>query len=359
MAVNRALKAKRGVYWLKAPMTANGHTYRPASFYIDGRAQRRSCRRRRASSGCRLRRHGGGAERGRREAPAAAHRALGPVRRLDAVGQTRWLLEQFEFPFDVVYPQALRRRQPASKYDVLVFRRPARSRRRGGTGAAAVAVAGGFGRSRDPEDIPARVPRLARARHGREDHPAAQEVRRGGRDDHRPIGTSTTLALPARPAGDGPAGRAAAGRATERELPREKFYVPGSVLQVAVDNTDPVAAGHRLAGRRLLRRQPGRSASSPTRRSGRAPGRLVRHADAAAQRLGVGRRTISRAASPSSRRTYGKGKLYLFGPEITFRGAAARDVQVPLQRNLPGGAGAKRRDGRQQVGFSRAQGSAA
>jgi hypothetical protein len=29
----------------------------------------------------------------------------------------------------------------------------------------------------------------------------------------------------------------------ERNLPREKFYIPGSLLQVTIDNTDPVAYG--------------------------------------------------------------------------------------------------------------------
>ncbi|MGH9311409.1 MAG: M14 family metallopeptidase, partial [Vicinamibacterales bacterium] len=36
-------------------------------------------------------------------------------------GWTRWILEQFEFPFEVVYPQALDRGGLASKYDVIIF----------------------------------------------------------------------------------------------------------------------------------------------------------------------------------------------------------------------------------------------
>src|SRR6185436_1091783 len=56
------------------------------------------------------------------------------------------------------------------------------------------------------------------------------------------IGTSTNLAqhlgLPVR---DQLVEKTPTGE--ERELPREKFYVPGSVLRVAVDNTQPVAAG--------------------------------------------------------------------------------------------------------------------
>src|SRR2546428_13746915 len=36
-------------------------------------------------------------------------------------GWTRWLFEQYEFPFDVVYPQALDAGDLKSKFDVLVF----------------------------------------------------------------------------------------------------------------------------------------------------------------------------------------------------------------------------------------------
>jgi hypothetical protein len=56
------------------------------------------------------------------------------------------------------------------------------------------------------------------------------------------IGDSTELArLFSLPVQDGLTERTPEGRS--RPLPREKFYVPGSVLQASVDNTDPVAYG--------------------------------------------------------------------------------------------------------------------
>ena len=36
-------------------------------------------------------------------------------------GWTRWLFEQYEFPFDVVYPQTLDAGNLNAKFDVLVF----------------------------------------------------------------------------------------------------------------------------------------------------------------------------------------------------------------------------------------------
>src|SRR6266481_3508482 len=60
-------------------------------------------------------------------------------------GWTRWLFEQYEFPFQVVYPQTLDAGDLKAKFDVLVFtdgayRRPGNN--------------GGRGRGGDPESIP-------------------------------------------------------------------------------------------------------------------------------------------------------------------------------------------------------------
>ena len=38
-------------------------------------------------------------------------------------GWIRWLLEQYEFPFEVVYPPALDAGDLASRFDVLIFPR--------------------------------------------------------------------------------------------------------------------------------------------------------------------------------------------------------------------------------------------
>ena len=71
-------------------------------------------------------------------------------------GWTRWLLEQFEFPFEVVFPQALDAGNLASKFDVIIFPSgagpAAAARGRGGGGVAAGAAAAAAARI---EDIPA------------------------------------------------------------------------------------------------------------------------------------------------------------------------------------------------------------
>ena len=106
----------------------------------------------------------------------------------------------------------------------------------------------------------------------------------------------------------------------DRALAGEEYYVPGSILRVAVDNTAPVASGHAGAARRVLRQQPGVPPQAGRGAQGHEGGRVVRQRDAAAQRLGVGPELSRGRRGRSSRRAYGKGKVYLFGPEITFRG---------------------------------------
>jgi hypothetical protein len=106
---------------------------------------------------------------------------------------------------------------------------------------------------------------------------------------------------------------------TEKPLPREKFFVPGSVLQVRVDNTHPLAYGipERVDvfynNNPVFRLKPESSLkeihpvawfeSKKPLRSGWAWGQYYLEGGAAVLEAKVG-----------------KGKLFLFGPEITFRG---------------------------------------
>ena len=106
----------------------------------------------------------------------------------------------------------------------------------------------------------------------------------------------------------------------DRLLAGEEYYVPGSILQVAVDTNDPVAAGHAVQAGRVLRQQPGVPSQARRRAEGNEGRGLVRQPDAAAQRLGVGAELSRGRRGGASKSNYGKGKVYMFGPEITFRG---------------------------------------
>jgi hypothetical protein len=99
-------------------------------------------------------------------------------------------------------------------------------------------------------------------------------------------------------------------------LGRETFYVPGSVLRVRVDNTTPLAYGFESAVDVLFDRSPVFS----------VPGgdasirRVAWFADGAPLRSGWawGQQRLAGGVAVADARL-GRGRVLLFGPEITFR----------------------------------------
>ena len=153
-------------------------------------------------------------------------------------GWTRWLLEQYEFPFQVVYPADLDAGNLKSKFDVLVFTDGAI--RRGGAGGRG-GGGGGFGGAVDPESVPQEYrPMMGRISDETTMPQLKQFVESGG--SIVTIGSSTSIAevfgLPVKNylMEKGPDGR-------DRALPGEKFYIPGSLLRTRIDNTNPLAYG--------------------------------------------------------------------------------------------------------------------
>jgi len=233
-------------------------------------------------------------------------------------GWTRWIFEQFEFPFTVVYAKELDAGNLRSKYDVLVFVDGAipgvGGGGRGGGGFGGGDVPPGAGGA--PQNVPQEYQHMLGAVTREATIPKLKEfLDQGG--TILTIGSSTSLAyhlgLPvsnhlveARPDG------------TQVPLTSEKFYVPGSVLQVRVDNTHPLAHGmegvvdvffdnspvFRLAPDAGLRgvRPVAWFGSREPLRSGWAWGQHYLEGGVAVVDA-----------------TVGKGKLYLFGPEVLFR----------------------------------------
>ena len=155
-------------------------------------------------------------------------------------GWTRWLFEQYDFPFQVVYPPQLDAGDLHSKFDVLVFTDGAIRRGNNNTGRGMGGGRGGFGGpdvSTLPEEYKSHVGRIS----DETTIPALQKfVQSGG--SIVTIGSSTSVAevfgIPVKNylTEKGPDGK-------DRPLAREKFYIPGSLLKVNVDNTNPLAYG--------------------------------------------------------------------------------------------------------------------
>jgi hypothetical protein len=210
--INRLLKANASVYWLKKQETADGQDLGTGAIWVPASAAARPV----LESGAK---ELGVAVHALAKAPAGAALKLKPIRiglcdqygGSMTSGWTRWLFEQYEFPFEVVYPPALDAGDLKSKFDVLVL------------------TDGAIGRGGGERITEAKtIPRLK------------EFVESGG--SIVTIGSSTSVAelfgVPVKNylTEKGPDGK-------DRPLPREKFYIPGSLLRTSVDNTNPLAYG--------------------------------------------------------------------------------------------------------------------
>ncbi|HWQ32610.1 MAG TPA: M14 metallopeptidase family protein [Blastocatellia bacterium] len=311
IATNRLLAGGDDVYWLRQTFNANGRTYPAGTIFI-------------AAKPTTLPKLQKMAEELGLNFEAVTSRPAGEAFRLRPLriglwdryggsmpsGWTRWLLEQYEFPFTVVYPQTLDAGDLISKFDVLIFV----------TGAIPLRDARGegqFGRMPNPEEIPDEYRAWLGSVSVAKTVPQLQKFMEAG-GAILTVGTSTNLGyLVGLPIASALVERLPDG--TERPLAREKFYVPGSILQASVDNTNPLAYGlpdrvdvffdnspvFRLkpdASIRGLRPVAWFDSDKPLR-SGWAWGQKYLQDGVAVIDASVG-----------------KGRLFMFGPEITFRG---------------------------------------
>ena len=227
-------------------------------------------------------------------------------------GWIRWLLEQWEYPYQLVFAQRLDHGELRKSFDVLIFPDgavPERDRAEASGGY-------GFAQQPKPEEVPAEFrPWLGQVTVAKTVPQLRRFLEQGG--TVLTIGSSTILGehlgLPVSSAlvETTPEGK------TE-PLPASKFYIPGSILQVRVDTTRTVAAG-------LPERVDVFFDSSPVFRLGEdaaARGvrpvawfeseRPLRSGWAWGERHLLGGVAVAEAE-------VGRGTLFLFGPEITFR----------------------------------------
>jgi hypothetical protein len=193
-------------------------------------------------------------------------------------GWNRLIFEQFEFPYQLVYPKALDAGNLISKYDVLVFPsgtippgialgggggRGGRGGGGGGRGGAgrggaaaanpagagapdAAANAGGGGqrgggRGGNAADIPAEFQDELGSMTAQQTLPQLRKFLEDG-GTIVAVGQSAVLARAlGLPIENHLVERGADG--VDRPLPREKYYIPGTILRIAVDTTHPAAQG--------------------------------------------------------------------------------------------------------------------
>ena len=227
-------------------------------------------------------------------------------------GWTRWLLEQFEFPFEVVFPRAFDAGNLSSRYDVIILPSgvgPGAAGGRGGGGRGGGGASGGSIPPQYQDQLGAysaaqTVPQLKKFL---EDGGTILAVGRSG------LSLAELMDLPVdshmvERSSDG----------TSRPLPSEKFYVPGSVLRVAVDTAAPIAQGITNPVDVFFDNSPVFRLEPQAALKGVRP--VAWFDTAAPLRSGwaYGQGYLQGGVAVVDA-TVGKGKLYLFGPEITFR----------------------------------------
>jgi hypothetical protein len=227
-------------------------------------------------------------------------------------GWVRLLMEQFNFKASLVYAKDIEAGDLNKKYDVLIFvpgAIPAFSGRSGG------AISSNTGP--DPETIPSEYRgQLGRISADKSIPELKKFIELGGKIVS--IGSSTNLAyhlnLPVRNAIV-----ELGANGIERSLPGEKYYIPGSILSADTDNKIPAAWGMPAKSDIYFDRSPVFKISTEAIASGKIKP-ILWFSNPAALRSGwAWGQAYLRDGITAFEAEVGKGKLYAFGPEITFR----------------------------------------
>ncbi len=219
-------------------------------------------------------------------------------------------MEQFEFPFEVVYPQALDEGNLGRRFDVLVFVTGGIPASDGEDDPMARMFGGG---QPDPETIPNEYRDWLGSVTVASTLPLLMEfLEQGG--TIITIGSSTVMARHA-------------GLPIENHLvddkgnplTPDKYYVPGSVLQVRVDNSRPLAYG---IGERVdvfFNNSPVMRLLPVAHSAGVTPVAWFDTAEPLRSGWAWGQHRLNGGVAIAEAEV-GQGKLYLFGPEILNRG---------------------------------------
>jgi len=311
-ALNRLLKSGEKVYWIKKPFSWNQKNYPAGTMYIQAKNSTLKALKE-ISDDLGLDFVGTSMK-----LDSSAYEVT-PVRiglwdqygGSMASGWIRWILEQYEFDFQVVFPPELDQGNLNDKFDVLIFvsrsipgadQEEGRYYRRGG--------------SIDPESIPEKYRDRLGSVTKEKTIPKLQEfLEQGGHIIT--IGSATELAyhldLPVEDAlvekvGDG----------KTEPLPMEKYFIPGSILQVKVNNENPLAYGMPEKVNVYFNRSPVFSLLPEASFKGVEPVSWFEDEEPLMSGWAMGQQYLKGGIAVLDA-PVGKGRLFLCGPEITFR----------------------------------------
>jgi hypothetical protein len=326
---NRVLKASGEVYRTNAPINVDGKSYPSGSFYVVASATSTPLLQAAAKEL-------GVSMHGTSTAPGSGATKLMPKRVAlwdtstgsMPSGWTRFLLERFEFPYTIVCGAGFDDSALRSKYDVIIMPSGAAFRAGGGRGGGrGGGGGGGGGGGAAPAGTPVAQPSdpdlrsLCQVTSGTGTGATAEAnvrkfVEQGGvviAAGSAAESIAETLQLPVtdylveRQPGQ-----------PDRPLGGDKFYVPGSVVRVAVDTAAPSAAGAEdhvdvfFNNSPVFRLQPNAQAR------GVRPVMWFDSAEPLRSGWAWGQNYLE-GGTTAFEATVGQGKAYAFGPEITFR----------------------------------------
>ncbi len=221
-------------------------------------------------------------------------------------GWTQWLFEQFEFPYRVVYPKELTAGELKKQYDVLIFVTdaiPASDRAGGGFEI--------FGEA--PADIPAEYQDRLGAVTVKETVPQLLRfLQQGG--TIVAVGSSTILAQHA--------GLPVSNHLVDGEgnpLGADQYYIPGSILKVRVDNTQPLAWGMGKDADVFFDLSPVMRLGPAAMGAGVTPVAWFDSDAPLVSGWAWGQQRLEGGVALAEAKV-GEGKLFLLGPEVTNRG---------------------------------------
>ncbi len=313
IAVNRLLQAGEDVFWVKTAFEANGKTYPAGTIYLAAKP----------TTGAHLEKAAkelGLDFIGASSAPKAEAFKLNPVRIgiWDTYGGSMnsgwasWVLEKFEFPYEMVYVPVLDAGNLRAKYDVLIFPdgaipledRPAAEGGRGGRQVRLEDIPDEYKSWYGQVTVAKTVPQILKF------------IEEGG--TVLAIGSSTAAGFHAHlPIADALLERTQDG--SERRLPGEKFFIPGSLLRVRVDPLNPLAYGSPDQLDVFFDNSPSFRVLPDAFTGATHPVAWFETAKPLRSGWAWGQHYLqgSAAVLEASR---GKGKLFLYGPEVMFRG---------------------------------------
>jgi hypothetical protein len=310
--MNRLLKANAEVYWMKDAIKVSGQDLGTGTIWVP------------ASSAVLPILKKGAAEFGVdvyavAKSPAGEAYKLKPIRiglydqygGLMPAGWIRWIFEQYEFPFEMVYPKTLDAGDLKSKFDVIVFTDGAY--RRPGAGSRG----GGLFANRIPDDVPEQYqPWLGTITADKTIPQIKKFVDSGG--SVVTIGSSTNMGeILGVPVSNHLVEKGADGK--DRPLPAEKFYIPGTLLKANIDNTQPLAFGMPSQVDVLYDNSPLYNLAPDAAQKHTTSIGWFSGNDSVASGWAWGSQYLSGGTAIAEAKV-GEGSVTLLGPEVTFRG---------------------------------------